>query len=214
MIVLHPYSARAEAGQAHLRFLETTDIHVNLLPYDYFADRPNDTMGLCPHRARSSMRSAPKRRTRCSSTTATSCRASPMGDYIAYERGMKAGDVHPVIKGMNVARLRMLDARQPRVQLRPRLHGEGAGRRQLPLRLRQPRQGRCSLPTRARTRSSSSPTSSSTSCSTDGNGDESPDQDRLHRLPAAADHGLGREASRRQGRTRDIVETARPGSPR
>jgi 2',3'-cyclic-nucleotide 2'-phosphodiesterase/3'-nucleotidase len=27
---------------------------------------------------------------------------SPMGDYIAYERGMKAGDVHPVIKGMNV----------------------------------------------------------------------------------------------------------------
>jgi 2',3'-cyclic-nucleotide 2'-phosphodiesterase/3'-nucleotidase len=26
---------------------------------------------------------------------------NPMGDYIAYERGMKEGDVHPVIKGMN-----------------------------------------------------------------------------------------------------------------
>ena len=27
---------------------------------------------------------------------------NPMGDYIAYERGMKDGDVHPVIKGMNM----------------------------------------------------------------------------------------------------------------
>ena len=26
---------------------------------------------------------------------------NPMGDYIAYERGMKEGDVHPVIKAMN-----------------------------------------------------------------------------------------------------------------
>src|SRR5690606_3801937 len=26
---------------------------------------------------------------------------NPMGDYIAYERGMKNGDVHPVIKAMN-----------------------------------------------------------------------------------------------------------------
>ena len=27
---------------------------------------------------------------------------NPMGDYVAYERGMKEGDVHPIIKGMNV----------------------------------------------------------------------------------------------------------------
>ncbi|MFT7757821.1 UNVERIFIED_CONTAM: 2',3'-cyclic-nucleotide 2'-phosphodiesterase, partial [Salmonella enterica subsp. enterica serovar Enteritidis] len=26
---------------------------------------------------------------------------NPMGDYIAYEKGMKAGDVHPIIKAMN-----------------------------------------------------------------------------------------------------------------
>ena len=37
--------ARA-ANQAHLRIMETTDIHVNVLPYDYYADKPNDTMGL------------------------------------------------------------------------------------------------------------------------------------------------------------------------
>ena len=26
--------------------METTDIHVAVLPYDYYADQPNDTMGL------------------------------------------------------------------------------------------------------------------------------------------------------------------------
>ena len=26
---------------------------------------------------------------------------NPMGDYIAYERGMKAGDMHPIITAMN-----------------------------------------------------------------------------------------------------------------
>ena len=46
LVVLHPFSARAQANQAHLRIMETTDIHVNLLPYDYYADKPNDTMGL------------------------------------------------------------------------------------------------------------------------------------------------------------------------
>ena len=43
---MHPFSARAQANQAHLRIMETTDIHVNVLPYDYYADKPNDTMGL------------------------------------------------------------------------------------------------------------------------------------------------------------------------
>ncbi|MGO8176350.1 2',3'-cyclic-nucleotide 2'-phosphodiesterase, partial [Rhizobium ruizarguesonis] len=40
------FSARASANQAHLRLMETTYIHVNVFPYDYYADKPNDTMGL------------------------------------------------------------------------------------------------------------------------------------------------------------------------
>ena len=32
--VLHPFSARAGAGQAHLRIMETTDLHVHVWPYD------------------------------------------------------------------------------------------------------------------------------------------------------------------------------------
>ena len=46
LAMLHPFSAHAQAGQAHLRLMETTDIHVHIFPYDYYGDRPVDTVGL------------------------------------------------------------------------------------------------------------------------------------------------------------------------
>src|SRR3569623_882731 len=46
LIVMHPFAALAATNQAHLRLMETTDIHVAIFPYDYYADAPNDTMGL------------------------------------------------------------------------------------------------------------------------------------------------------------------------
>ncbi len=98
--LLHPFSAFAAAGEAHLRLLETTDIHVNVLPYDYYADAPNDTFGLS--RTASIINAI-----RAEATNSVVIdngdylQGSPMGDYIAYERGMKAGDLHPVIKAMN-----------------------------------------------------------------------------------------------------------------
>ncbi|MFN3526537.1 MAG: 2',3'-cyclic-nucleotide 2'-phosphodiesterase, partial [Paracoccus sp. (in: a-proteobacteria)] len=52
LVALHPFSARAEAGQAHLRIMETTDLHVHVWPWDYYGDRPSDTMGLARTAAR------------------------------------------------------------------------------------------------------------------------------------------------------------------
>ena len=46
LIALHPFSARAAANQAHLRLMETTDLHVHVFPYDYYGDKPVDTVGL------------------------------------------------------------------------------------------------------------------------------------------------------------------------
>ena len=46
LIALHPFSAYAQANQAHLRIMETTDLHVHVFPYDYYADKPVDTVGL------------------------------------------------------------------------------------------------------------------------------------------------------------------------
>jgi len=101
LIMLHPFSARAQAKQAHLRIMETTDLHVNVLPYDYYADKPNDTMGL----ARTAMLIEGVRKEATNSMLVDNgdlLQGSPMGDYIAYERGMKDGDLHPVMKGMNL----------------------------------------------------------------------------------------------------------------
>jgi len=98
--ILHPFSANAQANQAHLRIMETTDLHVHVFPYDYYADKPNDTMGL----ARTATIIDQIRAEATNSILIDNgdfLQGNPMGDYIAYERGMKAGDVHPVIKAMN-----------------------------------------------------------------------------------------------------------------
>jgi 2',3'-cyclic-nucleotide 2'-phosphodiesterase / 3'-nucleotidase len=101
LAIMHPYSVLAAAGQAHLRIMETTDIHVNLLPYDYYADRPNDTMGLS--RTATIIQSIRDEATNSMLIdNGDLLQGSPMGDYIAYEKGMKDGDVHPIMKGMNL----------------------------------------------------------------------------------------------------------------
>ncbi|MCB1460578.1 MAG: bifunctional 2',3'-cyclic-nucleotide 2'-phosphodiesterase/3'-nucleotidase, partial [Nitratireductor sp.] len=101
LVALHPFSARAAANQAHLRIMETTDIHVAVLPYDYYADKPNDTMGLA--RTASVIDGFRKEATNTMLIdNGDYLQGNPMGDWIAYERGMKEGDVHPVIKAMNV----------------------------------------------------------------------------------------------------------------
>lgn len=100
LVLLHPFSARASANQAHLRLMETTDIHVNVFPYDYYADKPNDTMGL----ARTGTIIDAIRAEAVNSLLIDNgdvLQGNPMGDYMAYQHGMKDGDVHPVIKAMN-----------------------------------------------------------------------------------------------------------------
>ncbi len=100
LIALHPFSARAQANQAHLRLMETTDLHVHVWPYDYYSDTPVDTVGL----ARTAAHIAEIRAEATNSVLLDNgdfLQGNPMGDYIAYERGMKDGDMHPVIAAMN-----------------------------------------------------------------------------------------------------------------
>lgn len=99
-IALHPFSARAAGNQAHLRIMETTDLHVHVFPYDYYADKPRDTIGL----ARTASLINAIRDEATNSLLIDNgdfLQGNPMGDYIAYERGMKEGDTHPVIEAMN-----------------------------------------------------------------------------------------------------------------
>ena len=100
LVTLHPYSANAMKNQMHLRIMETTDLHVHVFPYDYYGDRPSDTVGL----ARTASIINDIRSESTNSLLVVNgdfLQGNPMGDYIAYERGMKEGDVHPVIQAMN-----------------------------------------------------------------------------------------------------------------
>lgn len=42
----HPFSQDATSGQVHLRIAASSDLHAALRAYDYFADKPADTVGL------------------------------------------------------------------------------------------------------------------------------------------------------------------------
>lgn len=98
--LLHPWSARAQAGQAHLRILSTTDVHCHIYPYDYYADKPNDTLGL----SRTAALIAAIRAEATNSVLVDNgdyIQGNPLGDYIAYKKGMAEGDTHPVIAAMN-----------------------------------------------------------------------------------------------------------------
>jgi len=100
LIALHPYSANAATNQAHLRIMETTDLHVHVHPYDYYSDREIDTVGL----ARTAAHIGDIRSEATNAMLVDNgdfLQGNPMGDYIAYERGMKEGDMHPVITAMN-----------------------------------------------------------------------------------------------------------------
>ncbi|MEX0365057.1 MAG: bifunctional 2',3'-cyclic-nucleotide 2'-phosphodiesterase/3'-nucleotidase [Ruegeria sp.] len=100
LIALHPFSVRAAGNQAHLRIMETTDLHVHVFPYDYYADKPRDTVGL----ARTASLINDIRAEATNSLLIDNgdfLQGNPMGDYIAYERGMKDGDMHPIIQAMN-----------------------------------------------------------------------------------------------------------------
>ncbi len=101
LVMLHPFSVSAAANQAHLRIMETTDLHVHVFPYDYYGDKPNDTVGL----ARTASIIDAIRAEATNSILVDNgdfLQGNPMGDYIAYQRGMNDGDIHPVIAAMNV----------------------------------------------------------------------------------------------------------------
>ncbi len=99
-ITLHPFSVAAANNQAHLRIMETTDIHVHVFPYDYYADKPRDTVGLSRTASIiNDIRAEAKNSLLVDN--GDFLQGNPMGDYIAYERGMKDGDSHPIITAFN-----------------------------------------------------------------------------------------------------------------
>jgi 2',3'-cyclic-nucleotide 2'-phosphodiesterase / 3'-nucleotidase len=92
--------AQTGSNLIKLRILETTDIHVHVQSYDYYRDQPEDTVGLARiaslvDKARSEVKNT------LLFENGDFLQGNPLGDLMAYERGFKAGDTHPVIRAMN-----------------------------------------------------------------------------------------------------------------
>ena len=95
-----PSWAFAAGPVVKLRILETTDLHVNVFPYDYYRDAPDETVGLA--RTASLVKAARgEARNSLLFDNGDLIQGSPLGDFVAYRQGMKPGDVHPMVAAMN-----------------------------------------------------------------------------------------------------------------
>ncbi len=87
--------------QIHLRILETTDLHVHVLPYDYYVDQPDQGVGL-------SLVATLIDQLRQGAANSLLMdngdflQGNPMGDYFAARRGVAPGSRHPMIAAMNL----------------------------------------------------------------------------------------------------------------
>ncbi|EKY3223820.1 bifunctional 2',3'-cyclic-nucleotide 2'-phosphodiesterase/3'-nucleotidase [Cronobacter dublinensis] len=92
-------AASVNAATVDLRILETTDLHSNMMDFDYYKDAPTEKFGLV--RTASLINAA--RQEAANSVLVDNgdlIQGSPLGDYMA-AKGLKDGDVHPVYKAMN-----------------------------------------------------------------------------------------------------------------
>ena len=92
-------SGSLQAATVDLRIIETTDLHGNMMNFDYFKDQPVDTFGLVKtanliHQTRSEVKNS------VLVDNGDLIQGSPMADY-ALNKGLKEGDIHPVYKAMN-----------------------------------------------------------------------------------------------------------------
>jgi 2',3'-cyclic-nucleotide 2'-phosphodiesterase / 3'-nucleotidase len=92
--------ASAHAAEIQLRIMETTDVHMNLLNYDYYQDKKTDAFGL----AKSITLLKAARAEAANSLLFDNgdlIQGNPLGDMVAKIKPFRQGDVHPAYKVMN-----------------------------------------------------------------------------------------------------------------
>ena len=92
-------SGTLQAATVDLRIIETTDLHGNMMNYDYFKDQYIDTFGLAKtanliHQAREEVKNS------VLVDNGDLIQGSPMADY-ALNKGLNKGEIHPVYKALN-----------------------------------------------------------------------------------------------------------------
>ncbi len=92
-------AASVQAATVDLRILETTDLHSNMMDFDYYKDTATEKFGLV---RTASLINAARGEVKNSVLVDNGdlIQGSPLGDYMA-AKGLKAGEIHPVYKAMN-----------------------------------------------------------------------------------------------------------------
>src|SRR5699024_4848629 len=96
----HTAQAQSDDSIVNIRFMETTDIHVNLVNYDYYQDSPTNEYGLA-------MTATHIKQARAEAENSMLfdngdlIQGNPLGDYTE-RNGLEEGEVHPVYKAMNL----------------------------------------------------------------------------------------------------------------
>ncbi|MCA0171902.1 bifunctional 2',3'-cyclic-nucleotide 2'-phosphodiesterase/3'-nucleotidase [Bacillus sp. RAR_GA_16] len=96
-----PSSAEAATAKVNLRILETTDLHTNIVNYDYYKDQPTDEFGLAKtatliNEARHEVDNS------LLFDNGDLLQGNPLGDYVAKIDPLQKGETHPVYKAMNL----------------------------------------------------------------------------------------------------------------
>lgn len=101
--VLPSWSASAAEGNTtvKLRIMETTDLHVNMVNYDYYADKATDEYGFAKTASliKAAREEAPNS---LLFDNGDLIQGNPLGDYVAKVDPLKQGEIHPVYKAMNL----------------------------------------------------------------------------------------------------------------
>lgn len=99
LLVLATVSIPLSAATVDFRIMETTDLHSNMMDFDYYKDKPSDKFGL----TRTATLIAAARAEVKNSVLVDNgdvIQGSPLGDYMA-AKGLKPGETHPVYQAMN-----------------------------------------------------------------------------------------------------------------
>lgn len=99
LLVMATASLPICAATVDFRIMETTDLHSNMMDFDYYKDTPSDKFGL----VRTATLIAAARAEVKNSVLVDNgdvIQGSPLGDYMA-AKGLKQGETHPVYQAMN-----------------------------------------------------------------------------------------------------------------
>lgn len=92
-------SCALHAATVDFRLLETTDLHSNMMDFDYYKDTPTEKFGL----VRTATLIEAARKEAANSVLVDNgdiIQGSPLGDYVAV-KGLQQGEIHPVYKALN-----------------------------------------------------------------------------------------------------------------